>query len=109
MNENDDQELFYLRVRQTGNEYLVTICDRPLLGETICEGETELFVNENFFGGELASLEDCLREMSQATSFNLIGSKIVSAAIEARLIHEFAVMWINSVEFGRVGHVMFIR
>ncbi|MBD3189954.1 MAG: DUF424 family protein [Candidatus Heimdallarchaeota archaeon] len=109
MNENTDQELFYLRVRQTGNEYLVAICDRPLLGETICEGETELFVNENFFGGKLAPLDDCLKEMSQATSFNLIGNKIVLAAIEARLIHEFAVLWINTAKFGRVGHVMFVR
>ncbi|MCE7744510.1 MAG: DUF424 family protein, partial [Candidatus Heimdallarchaeota archaeon] len=51
------KQLFYLRVRQTERDYLVTVCDKELLGKTICEGELELYVNDRFFGGDLVSAD----------------------------------------------------
>ena len=51
------EQLFYLRVRQTQKEYLVTVCDKELLGKTLCEGELELSVNDRFFGGDLVQLK----------------------------------------------------
>ena len=104
-----DEQRFYLRVRQTEKEYLVTVCDEKLLGETICDGDVELYVNERFFGGELATINQCLEEMSRATSCNLIGFEIVNAAVENRLVSELAVMWIDCEKNGKVGHVMLIR
>ncbi len=103
------KQLFYLRVRQTQKEYLVTVCDKELLGKTLCEGELELCVNDRFFGGDLVPLEKCLEHMKIATSFNLIGKKIVDAAVENRMVNELAVMWINCRDHGKVGHVMLIR
>lgn len=100
---------FYLRARRTENEYLVTVCDKNLLGKTLCDGELELYVNDRFFGGELSSLEECIEEMCKATSLNLIGSKIVDAAVENRMVNELAVMWIKCPKNGKVGHVMLIR
>lgn len=109
MTETRKQKMIYLRVRDTGREYLVTACDEKLLGATISEGELELYVSEHFFGGELVPIEKCLQEMMKATSFNLIGEDIVNAAIKARLVNEFSVLWINSPNHGRVGHVLFVR
>jgi len=103
------KQLFYLRVRQTHKEYLVTVCDEELLGKTVSEGELELYVSEHFFGGDLVPLEKCLEQMKTATSFNLIGKGIVDAAVENRMVNELAVMWINCQDNGKVGHVMFIR
>ncbi|NHJ32723.1 MAG: DUF424 family protein [Asgard group archaeon] len=103
------KQLFYLRVRQTQKEYLVTVCDKELLGKTVCDGELELYVNDRFFGGDLVPLEKCLEQMKIATSFNLIGKKIVDAAVENRMVNELAVMWINCQDLGKVGHVMYIR
>ncbi|MFW9921772.1 MAG: DUF424 family protein [Candidatus Thorarchaeota archaeon] len=103
------EKLFYLRVRQTEKEYLVTICDEKLLGETVSEGDIELFVSERFFGGELVPLDHCLGELTKATSCNLIGFEIVNAAIENQVVSDLAVMWIDCPKNGRVGHVMLIR
>lgn len=103
------EQLFYLRVRQTERDYLVTVCDKELLGKTLTEGELELCVNDRFFGGDLVPIEKCLEQMRIATSFNLIGKEIVDAAVEKRMVNELAVMWINCQDNGKVGHVMFIR
>ncbi len=103
------KQLFYLRVLQTEREYLVTVCDKELLGKTISEGELELYVNDHFFGGDLVPIEKCLEQMKIASSFNLIGKVIVDAAVEKRMVNELAVMWINCKDHGKVGHVMFLR
>ncbi len=103
------EQLFYLRVRQTERDYLVTVCDKELLGKTLSEGELELCVNDRFFGGDLVPIEKCLEQLRIATSFNLIGKGIVDAAVEKRMVSELAVMWIDCQANGKVGHVMFIR
>ena len=106
---NKKEQRFYLKARQTEKDYLVTVCDEKLLGETVCDGEVELYVNERFFGGELATIEQCLTEMNKATSCNLIGFEIVNAAVQNRIVSDLAVMWIDCKKNGRVGHVMLIR
>lgn len=103
------KQLFYLRVHQIQEEYLVTVCDAELLGKTICEGELELCVNERFYRGELSSLEDCLKQMDKATSLNLVGKSIVEAAIKNRLVNELSVKWINCNENGQVALAMLIK
>jgi hypothetical protein len=105
----NDQQRFYLRTRQTEGEYLVSVCDEELLGETICEGEVELCVNERFYSGELVTLERCLTEMEKATSLNLMGRSIVTAAVEKRFINELSVRWINCQKNGRVAHALLMR
>ncbi|NHJ03769.1 MAG: DUF424 family protein [Candidatus Heimdallarchaeota archaeon] len=109
MKKKNKEPMFYLRVRQTEKEYLVAACDEKILGETLIEGDLELYVNERFFGGELVSLDKCLEELNRATSCNIIGFEIVNAAIENRLVSDLAVMWIDCPKNGRVGHVMRIR
>jgi hypothetical protein len=109
MTQQEQEKKYYLRIRQTEKEYLVSICDEALLGKTVSDGDIELYVNEQFFGGNLSSIERCLQEIIKATNCNLIGEDIVKAAIEERLCSEYAVMWINCKKHGRVGHVMIIR
>lgn len=103
------EQRVYLRVRQTENEYLVTSCDEKLLGETLIDGEVELYVSERFFGGNLVTIDQCLEAMNKATSCNLIGFEIVNAAVENRIISDLAVMWLDCKKNGRVGHVMLLR
>ncbi|MHA1628723.1 MAG: DUF424 domain-containing protein [Candidatus Heimdallarchaeota archaeon] len=104
-----ENQRFYLRARQTEKEYLVAICDAELLGETICDGDLELYVSERFFGGELIIQDKCIEEMLKATSLNIIGQSIVNLAIKHRIINEQSVMWIDCPEHGKVGHAMLLR
>ncbi len=103
------EQRVYLRVRRTEKDYLVTACDENLLGETLIDGEVELYVNERFFGGDLVTINHCLEEMKKATNCNLIGSEIVNAAVENRIVSDLAVMWLECKKNGRIGHVMLLR
>ncbi|NHK31451.1 MAG: DUF424 family protein [Asgard group archaeon] len=103
------KQQFYLRVRQIQREYMVSVCDAELLGETICEGELELCVNERFYSGELTSLDKCLKEMDKATNLNLVGKSIVEAAVKNRMINELSIKWINCNKHGQVALAMLIK
>ena len=102
-------QLFHLRARRTEKEYLVSVCDENILGETLCDGEVEIYVNERFFRGELVSIDKCLEELSKASNFNIFGTEIVNEAIKHRLVNELSVHWIDCTKNGRVGHAMLIR
>jgi len=103
------KELFYLKIRQTEKEYLVSVCDQNLLGKTITSDDLELCVNERFFAGDLVTIEKCFEEIMKATSCNLIGKIIINEAIKNRIINEKSVMWLNCPKIGKVGHAMLIR
>jgi len=85
----------YIRVRETFDHVLVSVCDEELLGKTLVEGEIEFNVNPEFYGGELVDTKTCIKYLQSATVANMIGTNTVKAAINAGLVHESAVLYIE--------------
>ncbi len=85
----------YIRVRETFDHVLVSACDKELLGKTLVEGDLEFTVNPEFYGGELVDTNTCVKYLKNATVANMIGKKTVKAAIEAGLVHETSVLYIE--------------
>ena len=85
----------YVRVCETHDHYLVAICDEDLLGKTLVEGEIKFKVSEEFYGGDLVDMKTCLEYLKKATISNMVGKTTVDAAINAGLIHEKAILYIE--------------
>lgn len=85
----------YMRVRATHDHLLVSICDENLLGRTLVEGDLTFKVSEEFYGGELVDMKKCFVQLKDATIANMIGQTTVKAAINAGLVHESAVIYIE--------------
>ncbi len=85
----------YMRVRKTIEHYVVAVCDKELLGKTLEHGDITFTVSEEFYGGDLVDLSTCLEHIKQATIVNMIGEVTVRAAIEAGIVHESAVLYID--------------
>ncbi|MEM2874425.1 MAG: DUF424 family protein [Candidatus Hadarchaeales archaeon] len=92
-----------LRKLNHGGERLVIICDRELLGRKFKCGELKLEVKESFYGGEEASVQECLRALEEATIGNMVGS-IVDEAIKAGIIDGR-----NVIRFEGVPHAQLVR
>jgi len=84
-----------MRVRATHDHVLVSICDKDLLGRTLVEGDFTFKVSEEFYGGDLVDMKKCFVQLKDATIANMIGQTTVKAAIDAGLVHESAVMYIE--------------
>ncbi|MEM2282223.1 MAG: DUF424 family protein [Candidatus Hadarchaeales archaeon] len=92
-----------LRVLQVGEEVLVIVCDAELLGREFREGKLVLKVDEKFYQGREASLEECMRMIREATIANLVGS-VVERAISEGLIDPKKVVRVQGVP-----HAMMVK
>ncbi len=85
----------YLRVSETHEHYVVAMCDKSLLGKTLKQGDIFFKVSEEFYGGDLVDLSTCMQHLEKATIANMVGKRTVEAAMNAGLVHEQAVLYIE--------------
>jgi hypothetical protein len=97
-------EVYVNTIRQN-KDTLVAVCDAELLGCTLEGGRVPLVVSERFYGGSLSSLDEALEAMGKATICNIVGKKIVEAAIGKELIRETAVIYIGEVPHAQIVHL----
>ena len=79
-------------------------CDEDIIGRTFTEGKLKLTPDSKFYGHSVSNISDALVLLETAEMFNLVGARIVRAAIEKGLVHPDAVITI-----GGVPHVQAMR
>ena len=94
----------YVKVTKTGGETLVAVCDEELLGKILVDKDRALSfkVGESFYKGSKMELEDSLAYVKAASVANLVGSKIVEAAIDKQLVNPLAVVVIAGTPHAQV-------
>jgi len=97
-------EEVYVKSTIHNREVLVAVCDADLLGKTLEGGRVPFKVSESFYKGELMEVETSLDFIKRGTIVNVVGKKVVEAAIEARLVHPEAVLYI-----GQIPHAQIVR
>lgn len=86
-----------LKVYEQGKDVLVAACDADLLGRTFREGEVRLHVKPSFYDGIAVTHGQLVDHLRLATVGNLVGEETVRVALEAGLIQEAGVMYIDGV------------
>jgi hypothetical protein len=94
----------YLRTSRHGRDTLVAVCDAELLGQTLQGGRVPFKVSEEFYKGVPAGVDEAIEAMRRATICNLVGKRIVDAAIGQKMVHSKAVIY-----FGEVPHAQIVK
>ncbi len=94
----------YVKSMRRGKDTVVAVCDEEILGATLEGGRVPFKVSEGFYGGALGEVDEALDAMRQATICNLVGKRIVEAAIRRKMVHERAVIY-----FGDVPHAQIVK
>jgi hypothetical protein len=94
----------YLKTVKHGRDVLVAVCDAELLGKTLEGGKTPFKVNESFYKGILGDVDEALEAIRRATICNLIGKRIVEAAVANKLVHHKAIIY-----FGDIPHAQIVK
>jgi len=95
-------DMVYVKEFHGEGELVVAICDAELLGRTLREGDTSFYIDPNFYGGRKVTISEALDLLEASTIANLVGEKIVNAAIKRNLIHKNAVIYIEGVPHAQV-------
>lgn len=98
------QDKVWVKVHHQAGKVLVAVCDTDLLGKEIKHGRSVISVSDRFYRGFQTSIEEALELIERADSVNLMGKKIVEAAITRGLVHREAVIEIDSIP-----HVLIIK
>jgi len=80
-------EVYVNTIRQN-RDTLVAVCDAEL-----------------FYGGSLSSLEEALEAMRKASICNIVGKKIVEAAIGKEMIQKTAIIYIGDIPHAQIIHL----
>lgn len=94
----------YVKSMRRGKDTVVAVCDEEILGATLEGGRVPFKVSEGFYGGALGEVDEALDAMRQATICNLVGKRIVEAAIRRKMVHERAIIY-----FGDVPHAQIVK
>ncbi|MHA1249611.1 MAG: DUF424 domain-containing protein [Candidatus Helarchaeota archaeon] len=95
-----------MKITKSGKDLLVAVCDYELLNKTIKDGIKKITISSRFYGDNKIHIEDekCINNLKNATMTNLVGKNIIRKAIELKIIHKSAIIWI-----GDVPHAQSIR
>ncbi|MFZ2456981.1 MAG: DUF424 family protein [Candidatus Altiarchaeia archaeon] len=90
--------MFCYKIHTCGNEVLVAVCDKDILGKTFFEGELQLEVKASFYHRGVASLAELEKVLSGATIANLAGNRVVDSAICAGYVEKENVLVIGGIK-----------
>ncbi len=81
---------------------MVACCDEDCMGRVFREGRLKLAPETKFYGSAVMGLSEALIMMNGADILNLVGKRIVDAAIANGLVHPDAVIRIAGVPHAQV-------
>ncbi|MHA1310489.1 MAG: DUF424 domain-containing protein [Candidatus Helarchaeota archaeon] len=88
-----------LKITKSKDDILVAICDYELLNKTIRDGIKKIKISSAFYGDHKIHVDDkeCIESLLSATMTNLIGKNIIQKALDLKIIHKNAIIWIGDV------------
>ncbi len=89
--------LVYACSYKTEKGKMVACCDEDCIGRTFREGRLKLNPETKFYGNSVMVLAEALVLMDGADVLNLVGRKIINAAIERGLVHPDAIITVAGV------------
>ncbi len=94
--------MFCIKTHRKEGDVLVAACDKDILGKTIRHGELELEVKKTFYHEEECGVEELIAALKEATVANLMGNRVVDAAIEHGFVDEDNVRDINGIKHAQI-------
>ena len=92
----------YLSIKKMGQNVLLAVCDRDLLGKTLREGKIVFHIKNEFYNGRKATVEEAVGLINNSTIVNLVGKCCVEKAISEGYVHPEAVLKIEGIPHAQI-------
>tara|TARA_Y100000590_G_scaffold22116_1_gene25525 strand:+ start:2522 stop:2833 length:312 start_codon:yes stop_codon:yes gene_type:complete len=90
---------FHFRSINDRDINIVNICDNENIGTTISEGDYEIEISEDYFGGTIIDENQAIELLKKSDTLNLVGNNIVDLAITLELVSLESIKKIEGVSF----------
>jgi len=92
----------FVKVHRNERDTILAACDEELVGRTFREGPARIDVSEIFYKGESVNRPALVERMKNVSIMNLVGTEVVSVAIEEGYASEEDVIVIDGVKHVQV-------
>lgn len=90
-------ETLFIKIHRNQNNTMIAVCDKEVLGKEFEYNGQKIVVSDSFYKGEEKIKKDVIELLKSATTANILGEKAVLCAIEAGIIDQDSVMYIDGV------------
>ena len=87
----------YIKIYETDESILVTVCDKELIGKTLKGQGLKLEIDEEFYKGEFADDAQVQAALLEATTANIVGERSIEIALKCGAIDQACVINIGGV------------
>jgi len=88
---------FSMKLHETEEGLVVAACDKELLGKTFTEGKKQLFVDEEFYGGELVALVDILDALTDCATSNFVGDQLIDELVANDILEKSEIERVDGI------------
>ncbi len=93
--------MFSYRLFEQGEEKLLAICDKDVLGKDFSEGEVSIEVND-FYSDKNCEKEEAIDLVKNATIINAVGNEIIDLLVNENIINKSNVIRIGDVMHAQI-------
>ena len=95
-----------IKIYKRGDDLLIGACDENLLGKKFEDGEFQIDVTKEFYGGKRISPEALKKYLQDATIANLVGKNTIKCAIDIGLIDPGCIIKIKGVPHAQMVRML---
>ena len=96
---------FSYRVFEVGQDRMVAVCDREILGKEFSGDGLSIEVSKEFYSGSEGGENDVLPLVKKSTVANVIGEDIVSLLVKKGLVDQKYILKIGGVPHAQIMSV----
>ena len=81
---------------------ILAVCDKSLIGQVFSEGNKQLNVDSDFYGGEEVNEDEAGDLMRNANIINIVGDKAINLALREEIIEKENIKTIAEIPYAQV-------
>ena len=94
---DSDKMRFLYKFYNSGTEQMLAICDAGIIGEKFEEGDIQISVTKEFYGGKECTEKEALDLIKSPTIINAVGKDKISIMVRKKLVEKENVLYIQGV------------
>ena len=87
------------RITKYQGSMMISICDLELVGMTVKDGDLTIHLSKEYFQEQVIEEPQAPELLKSCSIANLVGTRIVTQAIDLRLANKFSVRYISGIPF----------
>jgi uncharacterized protein len=91
--------MYAMRITRYQGSIMISICDLELVGTTLNDGNVVIYLSKEYFQEQVIEEVRAPELLKSCSIANLVGTRIVTQAINLRLANKFSVKYISGIPF----------